>query len=84
LATTLVLLASAAPAAAVLLCAQTPEVRIQPYLAGIRVRLGGKRARTGKRGRATVTRRFVDRGRYRAIARLKGLKRDSVRIHATD
>src|SRR4051812_40714697 len=52
-------------------------------LAGARVRLGGKRATTGKRGRSVLTLRFNRAGKRTARASKPGLRgaRKAVRVH---
>jgi hypothetical protein len=48
------------------------RLQVRPRLPGVVVRLGGRRAVTGRGGGARVAHRFRKRGRYRASARLAG------------
>jgi hypothetical protein len=45
---------------------------VRPRLPGVAIRLGGRRAVTGRRGRARIVHRFARPGRRRARARLPG------------
>jgi hypothetical protein len=51
---------------------RTFRFQVTPRRRGVKVRFGGRTARTGRRGRAKIVRRFERRGRRRATARLAG------------
>jgi SMP-30/Gluconolactonase/LRE-like region len=56
------------------------RVRARQALEQVRIRFAGERARTNRRGRATIEATFAEPGRYRARAKLEGYRSDRATV----
>ena len=56
------------------------RVRARQALEQVRIRFAGERARTNRRGRATIEATFDEPGRYRARAKLEGYRSDRATV----